>query len=149
MFKEFKEFALRGSVVDIAVGMLIGAGVSPIAKSLIDDIVMPPVGWLLGNADLSNLFLVIHQGSPVGPYLTIEAAHKAGAVTINYGIFTNTLLSFLVVVFVAFLMVKMINKVRAHKIDQETQEPTTKPCPFCLSTIPIKATKCPACTSAV
>lgn len=148
MIKEFKDFALRGNVIDIAVGMLIGAGISPIARSLIDDIVMPPIGWALGNVDFSNLFWVIKPGTHPGPYLTKVEAAKAGAVTINYGAFINTVLSFVVIAFVAFLIVKAISRLRTNaEATKETKEQTNKVCPFCLTVIPSKALKCAACTS--
>ena len=146
---EFKEFAVRGNVIDIAIGMLIGSGVAPIATSLINDIVMPPIGYLLGNADLSNLFITIKTGSPGGPYSSLLNAKEAGAVTINCGKFLNTILSFLVVAWAAFGIVKLANKVeRKFSSDLEKNiPPKLKLCKYCQSKVPIKAIKCLHCTS--
>jgi len=110
MLKDFKEFAMRGNVVDMAVGIIIGAAFGTIVKSLVDDILMPPIGLLLGNVDFSNLFLVIKQGAVAGTFSTVAEAHKAGAVTINYGIFINTVISFLIVAFAVFLLIRGLNK---------------------------------------
>ena len=146
MLKEFKEFAMRGNVVDMAVGIIIGAAFGTIVKSLVADIIMPPIGLLLGNVDFSNLFIVLKQGSTAGPFATIAEAQKAGAVTINYGIFANTVISFLIVAFAVFLLIRAINKLQREE-EAPPEEPTTKDCPHCLSTIPIKATRCGHCTS--
>ena len=146
MLKEFKEFAMRGNVVDMAVGIIIGAAFGTIVKSLVADIIMPPIGLLLGNVDFSNLFIVIKQGTTAGPFATIAEAQKAGAVTINYGIFANTIISFLIVAFAVFLLIRAINKLQREE-EAPPEEPTTKDCPHCLSTIPIKATRCGHCTS--
>jgi len=146
MFKEFKEFAMRGNVVDMAVGIIIGAAFGSIVKSLVSDIIMPPIGLLLGNVDFSNLFAVIKQGTVAGSFATVAEAQKAGAVTINYGIFINTLISFLIVAFAVFLLVKGINSLK-RKEEAPPEEPTTKECPRCFSVIPIKATRCGFCTS--
>jgi large conductance mechanosensitive channel len=146
MFKEFKEFAMRGNVVDMAVGIIIGAAFGSIVKSLVDDVIMPPIGLLLGSVDFSNLFLVIKQGSVAGAFATVAEAQKAGAVTINYGIFINTVISFLIVAFAVFLLIKGINSLK-RKEEAPPPEPTTKECPRCFSVIPIKATRCGFCTS--
>jgi large conductance mechanosensitive channel len=145
MWKEFKEFALTGSVMDMAIGIIIGAAFSPIVKSLVDDIIMPPIGLLLGGVDFSNLLMVVRQGSPEGPYPTLEAARATSAVTINYGAFVNTVITFLIIAFAVFMMVKVINRWRA----EEPAEATTRECPQCLSTIPIKARRCASCTMEV
>lgn len=144
MLKEFKEFAMRGNVVDMAVGIIIGAAFGTIVKSLVDDVLMPPIGLLLGNMDFSNLFLVIKEGTAAGPYASLAAAKAAGAVSINVGIFINTIISFLIVAFSVFLVIKNINKL---KKEAPPPDPATKECSFCLSVIPIKATRCPHCTS--
>jgi large conductance mechanosensitive channel len=149
MWKEFKEFALRGNVIDMAVGIIIGAAFGTIAKSLVDNIIMPPIGLLLGNVDFSNMFLVIKQGADaVSDYQTVAEANAAGAVTINYGMFINNIVSFLIVSIAIFLMVKSINTLK-RKEEVAPAEPTTKDCPYCFSKIPLKATKCPQCTSEV
>jgi large conductance mechanosensitive channel len=146
MLKEFKEFAMRGNVVDMAVGIIIGAAFGTIVKSLVADIIMPPIGLLLGNVDFSNLFIVLKQGATAGPFATIAEAQKAGAVTINYGMFANTVISFLIVAFAVFLLIRAINRLQREE-EAPPEEPTTKECPHCLSTIPIKATRCGHCTS--
>jgi large conductance mechanosensitive channel len=145
MWKEFKEFALKGSVLDMAIGIIIGAAFAPIVKSLVDDIIMPPIGLLLGGVDFTNLFAIVRQGSPGGPYASLETAQTAGAVTVNYGVFANTIVTFLIIAFAVFLMVKTINRWRA----EEPAETNTRECPQCLSTIPIAARRCAHCTMEV
>lgn len=147
MLKEFKEFAVRGNVVDMAVGIIIGAAFGTIVNSLVADILMPPIGLLLGNIDFSNLFIVLREGSKAaGPYASLAAAKAAGAVTINYGFFINTIITFLIVAFAVFLLVRNINRLKRQE-QAPSPVPATKDCPFCVSTIPIKATRCPHCTS--
>ena len=146
MLKEFKEFASRGNVVDMAVGIIIGAAFGTIVKSFVDDVIMPPIGLLLGNVDFSNLFITLKQGATLGPYLTLADAKKAGAVALSYGAFINTIISFIIVAFSVFFLVKGMNKLKREK-EAPAAEPTTKECPHCLSTIPIKATRCAHCTS--
>jgi large conductance mechanosensitive channel len=148
MINELKAFALRGNVVDMAVGIIIGAAFSSIVQSLVNDIIMPPIGMLLGDVDFSNLFVVLQQGSPSGPYGSLSAAQEAGAVTINYGQFTNTIVSFIIVATALFFVIRAIN--RFEKKDAAAPpEPTTKDCPFCFTEIPIKALRCPNCTSEI
>jgi len=142
MLKEFKEFAVRGNVLDLAIGVIIGAAFGKIVTSLVDDIIMPPVGLLLGNVDFTNLFVDLSGKH----YPSVAAAKAAGAPTINYGIFLNTVLSFLIVAFVVFLIVREVNKLRRGE-EKPKAEPVVKECPYCLSSIPIKATRCPHCTS--
>ena len=142
MWKEFKEFVLRGNVVDMAVGIIIGAAFGKIVTSFVNDILMPPIGLLLGGVDFSNLFITLSGGH----YATLAEAQAAGAVTINYGLFINTVLDFLIVAAVIFLFIRQINRMR-RKEEAPPPEPTTKECPYCLSTIPLKATRCPYCTS--
>ncbi|HSI23535.1 MAG TPA: large-conductance mechanosensitive channel protein MscL [Methylophilaceae bacterium] len=144
MFKEFKKFAMRGNVVDMAVGIIIGAAFGAIVKSLVDDLIMPPIGLLLGNVDFANLFIVLKEGAIPEPYASLDAAKKAGAVTLNYGVFINALVSFTIVAFAVFLLVRAVNKLKAG---EEAPEPTTKDCEFCFTAIPIKAKRCPNCTS--
>jgi large conductance mechanosensitive channel len=115
MFKEFKTFAMRGNVIDMAVGIIIGAAFSSIVKSLVDDVIMPPIGLLLGNVDFSDLFLVLKEGSTAAPYATLAAAREAGAVTLNYGLFVNATVSFLIVAFAVFLLVRTINRLKAEE----------------------------------
>jgi large conductance mechanosensitive channel len=146
MFKEFKEFAMKGNVVDMAVGIIIGAAFGSIVKSLVADVIMPPIGLLLGNVDFSNLFLIIKQGAVAGTFATLAEAQKAGAVTINYGMFINTIISFLIVAFAIFIIIKNLNALK-RKEEAPPAEPTTKECPHCFSVIPIKATRCGFCTS--
>lgn len=146
MLKEFKEFAMRGNVVDMAVGIIIGAAFGAIVKSLVSDVLMPPIGMLMGDVDFSNLFLVLKDGAAAGPYLSLADAQKAGAVTINYGIFINTIISFLIVAFAIFLLIRNINRMKKQE-EAPPAEPTTKDCPFCYSSIAIKAVRCAHCTS--
>jgi large conductance mechanosensitive channel len=148
MFKEFKEFAMRGNVVDMAVGIIIGAAFGTIVKSLVADVLMPPIGLLLGNVDFSNLFIVLKQGAVAGPYATLAAANTAGAITLNYGVFLNTVISFLIVAFAVFMVIRSLNKLK-RKQEATSAAPTTKDCPKCFSTIPIKAVRCPQCTSEI
>jgi len=148
MLKEFKEFAMRGNVVDMAVGIIIGAAFGTIVKSLVADIIMPPIGLLLGDVDFSNLFAVLKEGATSGPYAALVDAQKAGAVTINYGVFINTIISFIIVAFAIFILIRALNKLKREE-EAPPEEPTTKDCPHCLSTIPIKATRCAFCTSEV
>lgn len=146
MFKEFKEFALRGNVVDMAVGIIMGAAFGTIVKSLVDNVIMPPIGILLGDVDFSNLFVTLKAGEIPGPYATLTDAQAAGAVTINYGMFVNTVISFLIIAVCVFFLIRSINRLNRKK-EQAPAEPTTKQCSYCFMEIPIKAIKCPHCTS--
>jgi large conductance mechanosensitive channel len=123
MLKEFREFAVRGNVVDMAVGIIIGAAFGKIVDSLVKDVIMPPIGLLLGKVDFSNLFLVLRDGAQSGPYLSVDAAQKAGAVTFNYGVFINTVISFTIVAFAVFLLIRVINRLKA----QEEKKPAATP----------------------
>ncbi len=147
VLKEFKEFAMRGSVVDMAVGIIIGGAFGTIAKSLVADVLMPPIGLLVGGVDFSELFIVLKEGATAGPYPTLAAAQQAGAVTISYGVFINSLISFLIVAAAAFMLVKGINNIRRERQEVPKSEPTTKACPVCFTSLPIKARRCPNCTS--
>jgi large conductance mechanosensitive channel len=137
MFKEFKEFAAKGNVMDMAVGIIIGAAFGKIVASFVDDVVLPPLGLLLHHVDFSNLFINLGGGD----FPTVAAAKAAGAPTLNYGLFLNSVLNFLIVGFVVFIMVKQINRWK------KAPAVTTRECPYCLTQVPLKATKCPACTS--
>jgi large conductance mechanosensitive channel len=140
MFKEFKEFAVKGNVMDMAVGIIIGAAFGKIVGSFVDDVVLPPLGLLLHHVDFSNLFIALGGGD----FATIAAAKAAGAPTLNYGLFLNTVLNFLIVAFAVFIMVKQINRWKSAPAPVAV---TTKECPYCASLIPLKATKCAQCTS--
>jgi large conductance mechanosensitive channel len=146
MLKEFKEFAMRGSVVDMAVGIIIGAAFGTIVQSLVTDVVMPPIGLLLGNVDFADFFVVLKGGTPAGPYTSLAQAKEAGAVSLNYGLFITTIISFVIIAFAVFLLIRGINKLK-RKEEAPAPEPDTKECPYCLSKVPVKATKCAFCTS--
>ena len=146
MFKEFKEFAMKGSVIDMAVGIIIGAAFGTIVTSLVQDVIMPPIGLLLGNVDFANMFAVLKEGKVAGPYASVAAAKAAGAVTINFGMFINTIISFILIAFAVFLLVRTINRQRRQE-EAPAPVPSTKECTYCFSAIPIKATRCPNCTS--
>jgi large conductance mechanosensitive channel len=141
MLKEFREFAMRGNVVDLAIGVIIGAAFGKIVSSLVNDIIMPPLGLILGRVDFTNLFINL-SGKP---YASLAEAKAAGAATINYGVFINNLLDFVIVAFAVFLLVRGIN--RLHR--PPPPAPTTRPCPYCLTAVPLAATRCPACTSEI
>ncbi len=145
MLKEFKEFAMRGNVVDMATGIIIGGAFGTIVKSLVDDILMPPIGLLLGGVDFSNFFVVLKGGATAGPYASLAEAKAAGAVSINYGLFVNAAISFLIVAFAIFALVKAMNQLQRKK----AEAPTNKDCPHCAMSIPVKATRCPHCTSEI
>jgi large conductance mechanosensitive channel len=153
MIKEFRDFIMRGNVLDLAIGIIIGAAFGTIVNSLVKDIIMPPIGLLLGKVDFANLFVVIKSGGTIAPpYATLADAQTAGAVTFNYGLFINTLIAFIIVAFVVFLIVRAFNKARQATDRKKAKEaaaaaPTTKDCPFCFTAIPVKASRCPHCTS--
>ncbi|MBN1317944.1 MAG: large-conductance mechanosensitive channel protein MscL [Anaerolineales bacterium] len=148
MFKEFKEFIMRGNVVDMAVGIIIGSAFGAIIKSLVDDVLMPPIGLLLGRVDFANLYWVLKAGSVNPPYESLAQAQEVGAVTLNYGVFTNTVIAFIIVALAVFLLIRSINNLRREE-EAPPAEPTTKKCPYCLSEIAIEATRCAFCTSEV
>jgi len=141
MLKEFKEFAMRGSLLDLAIGIVLGAAFGRIITSFVNDILMPPIGLLLGGQDFASLFISLRGG----PYPSVAAAKAAGAPTINYGIFFNTVIDFVIVAFVLFLVVRQVNRMRR----EPEATSTTKPCPYCVSTIPLGAVRCPYCTSEI
>jgi len=146
MLKEFKEFAMRGNVLDMAVGIIVGAAFGTIVNSLVQDVIMPPIGLLLGNVDFSNIFIVLKEGKVAGPYASVAAAKSAGAISINFGMFVNTIISFILVAFAVFLLIKTINRLRRQE-EAPPAPPITKDCIYCFSKIPIQATRCPNCTS--
>jgi large conductance mechanosensitive channel len=146
MLKEFKEFAMRGNVLDMAVGIIIGAAFGTIVNSLVQDVIMPPIGLLLGHVDFSNLFLVLKEGKVAGPYASVAAAKSAGAVTVNFGLFINTIISFVIVAFSVFLLIRTVNRLQ-RPAPAPAAVVTTKECAYCFTAIPVKATRCPSCTS--
>ncbi|WP_292438962.1 large conductance mechanosensitive channel protein MscL [Methylophaga sp.] len=148
MLKEFKEFAMRGNVVDMAVGIIIGGAFATIVKSLVADVLMPPIGLLLGGVDFTDLFILLKEGTTAAPYVTLAAAQEAGAVVISYGVFINAVISFIIVAFAVFLLIRSINRLRREE-EIPAAEPTTKDCQYCFSTVAINATRCPHCTSEI
>lgn len=147
MVKEFKEFAVKGNVVDMAVGIIIGGAFGTVVKSFVDDVMMPPLGLLVGDIDFQDIMVVIKEGAVAGPYETLAAAKEAGAVTLNLGMFINAAVSFTIVAFAVFILVKSINRLKRADETPAPAAPTTKPCPFCASSIPLAAKRCPLCTS--
>ena len=152
MLKDFKAFIMRGNVVDMAVGIIIGAAFGPIINSLVKDVIMPPIGLALGKVDFANLFVVLKDGKTPGPYASLAAAQTAGAVSINYGFFVNTIINFIIIAAVVFFfIVRPIARMNARQAAKvapaPAAAPNTKDCPYCLSKVPVKATRCPNCTS--
>ena len=144
--REFREFAMRGNVVDMAVGIIIGAAFTGVVSSLVNDVLMPPIGLVVGDEDFKNLFFVLRQGDVVGPYASVEAAKAAGAITINVGLFLNAVLGFVLVAFAVFLLVRFVNRRRR---EAPPAPPASRKCPFCVTDIPLAAVRCPQCTSDV
>jgi large conductance mechanosensitive channel len=148
MLKDFKAFVMRGSVVDLAVGVIIGAAFGSIVKSLVDDVLMPPIGLLTGGIDFTNKFVVLKEGAKaMAPYASLAEARAAGAVTVNYGLFVNQTVSFLIIAAAVFLVVRTVARLEAPVLTAVPTAPTTKPCKFCATSIPIDASRCPNCTS--
>ncbi len=153
ILNEFKKFAMRGNVMDMAVGIIIGAAFGKIVDSLVKDVIMPPIGLLMGKVDFGNLFVVLRDGAETaGPYVSLEAAKAAGAVTMNYGAFLNTIISFIIVAFAVFMLIKAMNTLQSkleakEKAEVKAAAPTMKKCPYCCSDIPVAAVRCPNCTS--
>ncbi|MBF58912.1 large-conductance mechanosensitive channel protein MscL [Halomonas sp. ATBC28] len=145
-FQEFREFAVKGNVVDMAVGIIIGGAFTLIVQSLVADVMNPLIGLLVGGVDFSNLFVVLRQGVVGGPYATLADAQAAGAVTLNLGLFINAVVSFTIVAFVVFLLVRTINRLKREEAVAPAS-PTEQPCPYCLMVVPIKATRCGHCTA--
>lgn len=146
MLKEFKEFAMRGNVVDMAIGIIIGAAFGKIVDSMVADVIMPPIGLLLGSVDFTNLYIVLKEGATtLAAGAPLAEAKKAGAVTLNYGLFINFIISFIIVAFAVFLLIRTMNRLKRN--EQAAPAPSTKECPYCASSIAIKATRCPHCTS--
>jgi len=146
MWKEFKTFITRGNMIDMVIAFTVGAAFTALVKSLVDNIIMPPIAYLIGQVSFTDRFAILRQGNPAGPYTTLDAANQAGAVTLSYGLFFNALVSFLIVAVVVFFLIKGLNKLLAQKKAPEAK-PTTKKCPYCISEIPLEATRCPHCTS--
>ena len=149
MLKDFKAFIMRGNVVDLAVGIVIGVAFGAVVTSFVKDVIMPPVGLALGRVDFTNLFAVLQEGAVAGPYSSLAAAQEAGAVSINYGVFIMTIISFIIIAAVVFFfVVRPVTQIRARqKVAEAAPAPNTKECPYCYTTIAIKATRCPNCTS--
>jgi large conductance mechanosensitive channel len=144
MWKDFKAFIMRGNVIDLAVGFVMGVAFGAIVKSLVDDVIMPPIGLALGKVDFSNLYVLLHDGAKAaGPYASLADAKAAGAVTLNYGLFVNSVISFLIVAAAVFVVVRLVSKLQKPA----AAAPTTKACPFCATDIPLAARRCPNCTS--
>lgn len=143
-FQEFRDFAMRGNVVDLAIGVIIGAAFGKIVTSLVNDIIMPLIGLILGPVNFSDRFIVLDGGT----YASLADAQAAGAPTVNYGLFINNILDFIIVAFVIFLVIRWFNRLKS-KQPQQAEAPTTKDCPYCLTTVPLKATRCPSCTSEI
>ncbi len=148
MLDDFKAFIMRGNALDMAVGIIIGAAFGTIVTSLVNDIIMPPIGLLLGGVDFANLFVLLKAGDPGPPYAALLDAQDAGAVTINYGVFINVVIAFLIVAFVIFMLVRSVNRMQAQD-QEEAPAPTVRECPHCLSEIPLAAGRCAFCTSAL
>lgn len=147
MLKEFRDFAMKGNVMDMAIGIIIGAAFGTIVSSLVADIIMPPIGMLLGGVDFTNIFVALKDGATAGPYKTLADAQAAGAVTMNVGVFLNKVVSFIIVAFSVFMLVKAMNKAKKEQPAPAPAAPTTKECSYCLSTIPLKAKRCAHCAS--
>ncbi|MBE2271068.1 MAG: large conductance mechanosensitive channel protein MscL [Anaerolinea sp.] len=148
MIKEFREFIMRGNVLDLAVGIIIGAAFTAIVGSLVADLITPIIGLVTGGINFSDIFTVLRDGTPAGPYVTLADAQAAGAVTLNWGLFFNAVINFVIVAFVLFLIIRSFNRLQSGlKKPAPAADPTTKECPYCYSTIAIKATRCPNCTS--
>ncbi|NJL29025.1 MAG: large-conductance mechanosensitive channel protein MscL [Thermoanaerobaculia bacterium] len=146
MLKEFKEFAAKGNVVDMAVGIVLGGAFGTIATTLVTNVLMPPIGLMLGGVDFTNFFTVLKEGATPGPYATLAAAQEAGAVTIDYGVFLNAVISFLIVAVALFFLVRAINRLKREEA-APAPAPSTKDCPHCATAIPLAAKRCPHCTS--
>ncbi len=150
MWQDFKDFANRGRIFDMAIGIIIGAAFTSVVNSLVNDIIMPPIGMLLGQVDFSNMYITLQNGDPMGPYASLEEATVAGAVTINYGVFITNTITFLIVAFVVFFLMRAINQVQEELFEPEEPEaPNTKKCPYCFSEIHVDASRCPNCTSEI
>lgn len=149
LWQEFKEFAIKGNAIELAIGLVIGQAFTKIVNSLVTDIILPPIGWLIGNIDLSDLYVLLKEGAGAPPpYASLQAAKDAGAVTLNVGLLLNSIINFIIIAWVLFWVVRALSRLRA-KPAVAPAAPTTKECPYCLSTIPLKATRCPYCTSSL
>jgi len=147
MWQEFKAFVMRGNVMDLAVGVIIGATFGAVVKSLVDDVLMPVIGLITGGVDFANLYVLLREGTATpAPYASLAVAKEAGAVTLNYGLFVNALITFLIVAFAIFMIIKAVNRMYRQPA---AATPDTRPCPYCTMTIPLAATRCPNCTSQI
>lgn len=149
MWKEFRAFIVRGNVVDLTVGFIVGAAFTAVVRSMVTNLFMPPLGLLVGEVDFSERFLLLSPGDPAPPYATVGEAQAAGAVTLNYGVFMDEVLSFLLIGFVVFLVVRSVESLERRRQNAEPGAPVTKECPFCVSAIPVRARRCPSCTSQI
>lgn len=153
MLSEFKKFVLRGNFVDLAIGFTVGAAFTTVAKSIVNDLIMPPIGLLIGEVEFEDMFLILRAGEPEGPYLTLAAAQEAGAVTLNYGVFLNNVIALVLVGIAMFLIVRLVNRLDSamdKELDKEPpppEEPSHKKCPYCRQQIAYRAVRCPECTS--
>lgn len=147
ILQDFKDFALRGNVVDMAVGIIIGASFGAVVKSAVANMLMPPLGLALGNVDFTNLFVVMRAGHPIGPYATIAEAHKEGAVTLNYGVFLNSVISFAIIAVCVFLLIRVMNRLQGAMAHNQPIPAATQQCPHCDSTISVRAHRCAFCTT--
>lgn len=147
LVQQFREFAVKGNVVDMAVGIMIGAAFTTVVKTLVDEVLMPPIGMITGKVDFSDKYALLRAGDPAGPYDTLEKAKAAGAVVIGYGRLINAIVSFVIVALVLFFIVRWVTKLRTLNHREEPKAPTTKDCPFCKSSIHLEASRCPQCTS--
>ena len=146
MLKEFRDFAMRGNAIDMAVGIIIGSAFGTIINSLVNDIIMPPIGLLLGDVNFTDLYIILHAGETAGPFNTLADAQAAGAVTLNYGVFVNAIVSFFIIAIAMFLLIRTMNRLQPDE-EPEPAAPSEKECPYCKTSIPVQAIRCPHCTS--
>lgn len=146
MLKEFRDFAMRGNAIDMAIGIIIGSAFGTIVNSLVNDIIMPPIGLLLGDVDFTDLYITLHAGESAGPFNTLADAQAAGVVTLNYGVFINAIMSFFIIAIAMYLLIRAVNRLQPQE-EPEKVPPSEKECPYCTYSIPVQALRCPHCTS--